>query len=127
MRGFLKYHLPAVLYAAAILVVSSIPNLKSPGIRFLATDKLAHMIEYAVLALLAFRSLNQFVGSVGIRSVVGLTFLVLAVMAVADETLQRYVPGRHSDWWDYLADVAGGSLVLVVLWWFRRVRGSPGK
>jgi VanZ family protein len=84
------------------------------------------MIEYAVLALLAFRSLNQMVGRYGTRLVVGLTFLVLGSVGVVDETLQRHIPGRHSDWRDYLADLAGGILVLVVLWWLRRIRGSPG-
>ncbi len=105
---FVKYHLPVILYGATVLALSSIPNLRSPEIRFLAGDKLAHFIEYAVFALLASRSTSH------------LALLLLAVFAVVDEVLQGFIPGRQADFWDYLADLAGGSLVLVILWLRKR-------
>jgi hypothetical protein len=85
---FLRYHLPAILYAAAILAVSCIPNLKSPEIRFLANDKVAHFLEYAVFAFLAFRSLAHLSNRSRTGTVAPLTLLLLAGFAVVDELLQ---------------------------------------
>jgi VanZ family protein len=117
---FLRYHLPAILYAAAILAVSCIPNLKSPEIRFLTKDKVAHFLEYAVLAFLTFRSLAHLSGRCRIRTVALVTLLLLAGFAVIDELLQGFIPGRHADIRDYAADLAGGSLVILLLWLSRR-------
>ena len=117
---FLKYHLPAILYAAAILSVSCIPNLKTPEIRFLAKDKVAHFLEYAIFAFLAFRSFAHLSGRKRIGTVILLTLLLLAGFAVVDELLQGFIPGRHSDILDYAADLAGGSLVAIILWLIRR-------
>jgi len=119
---FLRYHLPAVLYAVAILAVSSIPNLKTPEIRFLARDKVAHFLEYAVFAFLAFRSLAHL--GLGRRAgrVALLTLLLLAAFAVVDELLQGLIPGRQADVRDCAADLAGGSLIVFILWLSRRDR-----
>jgi VanZ family protein len=117
---FLKYHLPAILYAAAILAVSCIPNLKTPEIRFLTKDKVAHSLEYAIFAFLAFRSFAHLSGCKRSGTVTLLTLLLLAGFAVVDELLQGFIPGRHSDILDYAADLAGGSLVAIILWLIRR-------
>jgi len=122
---FLKYHLPAILYAAAILSVSCIPNLKTPEIRFLAKDKVAHFLEYAIFAFLAFRSFAHLSGRKRIGTVILLTLLLLAGFAVVDELLQGFIPGRHADIKDYAADLAGGSLVVLVLWVSRRSQTDP--
>ena len=117
---FVKYHLPVILYGATVLALSSIPNLRSPEIRFLAGDKLAHFIEYAVFALLASRSTSHLHRRVSAIAALLLALLLLAVFAVVDEVLQGFIPGRQADFWDYLADLAGGSLVLVILWLRKR-------
>ena len=117
---FLKYHLPAILYAAAILAVSCIPNLKTPEIRFLTKDKVAHFLEYAIFAFLTFRSLAHLSGRSRTGTVALLTLLLLAGFAVVDELLQGFIPGRHADIRDCAADLAGGSLVVIILWLSRR-------
>jgi VanZ family protein len=121
---FLRYHLPAILYAAAILAVSCIPNLKSPEIRFLANDKVAHFLEYAVFAFLAFRSLAHLSNRSRTGTVAPLTLLLLAGFAVVDELLQGFIPGRHTDIRDFAADLAGGALVVILLWLSRRERAG---
>lgn len=122
---FLRYHLPAILYAVAILAVSCIPNLKSPEIRFLAKDKVAHFLEYAIFAFLTFRSFDHLSGRSRIGTVALLTLLLLAGFGVIDELLQGFIPGRHADIKDYAADLAGGSLVVLVLWVSRRSQTDP--
>ena len=123
---FLKYHLPAILYAAAIIAFSCIPNLKSPEIRFLTKDKVAHFLEYAIFAFLAFRSLAHLSDRSRTRTVALMTLLLLAGFAVVDELLQGFIPGRHADFRDYAADLAGGSLVVIVLWLIRRRQAGTG-
>lgn len=117
---FLRYHLPAILYAAAILGVSCIPNLKTPEIRFLTKDKVAHFLEYAIFAFLAFRSFAYLSSPKRIGTVTLLTLLLLAGFAVVDELLQGFIPGRQSDILDCVADLTGGSLVAITLWLIRR-------
>ena len=125
MRNFLIYHLPLIVYGAAILLVSSIPHLKSPELRILAADKVAHTLEYALFALLAYRSLSN----LGKESGVNLTFILslslLAVFALLDELLQSFTPGRHPELGDYLFDLLGGVIVLVYLRWRQGRTGTP--
>jgi VanZ family protein len=125
MKSFVKYHLPAILYAVAILVIPSIAGFRTHTIRFLLTDKLAHFLEYAVFALLTYRSLTHLHQRIGERMVFLLSLLCLAVFGVVDEVIQSFIPGRRADAWDYAADLAGGLLVLILLaafQWFRPVR-----
>ncbi len=117
---FLRYHLPAILYAAAILSVSCIPNLKTPEIRFLTKDKVAHFLEYAIFAFLTFRSFAHLGGHKRTGTVALLTILLLAGFAALDELLQGLIPGRHSDILDCVADLTGGSLVVIMIWLVRR-------
>ncbi len=131
MRLFLKYHLPAILYAVLILSVSSIPSLKTPQIRFIAADKVAHFIEYAIFAFLIFRSLVHIPALLRKNLAVPTAVLFVAAFAYMDELYQRHIPGRHSDMTDYAADLAGALLILGLTWLRHRKRraqpsdGSP--
>ena len=124
MKPFLKYHLPVILYGALVLGVSSIPNLRTPEVKLLASDKIAHFLEYAFFALLAFRSTSHLVTSKSKSLPFVIALLWLAVFAVIDEVLQSFIPGRHSDWLDYVFDQAGAVAVLLLLFW-NRYRRSP--
>jgi len=117
LKKFLIYHLPLIVYAGLILGVSSLSNLRSPQIRFLAADKLAHFLEYALFALLTYRSMSRLVGGASDRTPFFVSLLVLALFAVLDETLQSFIPGRKPDLLDYVSDVTGGVLVLALLWY----------
>lgn len=109
------YHLPTIAYAAAIILVSSIPNMAAPKFKFLLFDKLAHLVEYAVFAFLAFRSISN-AGRQAIRSrAFMLSILFLSLFAVLDEFYQHFVPGRHSDVYDLVGDMVGALIVLAYL------------
>jgi len=111
----LFYHLPAMLYAALIIILSSMPNLQPPDFGVLTYDKLLHFVEYAVFAFLFYRSFSQ-LKRLNTKSIAALiTFALLLVFSVGDEFHQKFVPGRTSDIFDVLADVLGGALVILVL------------
>ena len=124
MKAFLYYHMPVILYAALILTVSSTPHLRTPEIRFLAADKVVHFIEYALFALLVYRSMLHLRPGLSAHKALWFSGLLLLVFAVLDEWVQKYTPGRHAEFLDYVADVVGGSAVLALLWWRRRCRDA---
>ncbi len=114
-RQFFVYHLPAIIYAIAILVVSSIPNLNPPAMSFEFSDKIIHFIEYAVFAFLIYRSISHINININKRQVFILCTLFLSLFALLDELHQRFVPGRHSDILDFVGDFLGAVIVLIYL------------
>jgi VanZ family protein len=122
LRKVVAYHLPLLVYAAAILWVSSMPNLKPPDVGLPAVDKLAHFAEYAILALLTYRSISHLSSQISAEMSVLWSLMFLTFFAFADETLQRFIPGRHSDVMDYLTDLLAGVVVLLVIRFWRVCR-----
>jgi VanZ family protein len=120
---FSKYHLPAILYAALIIALSSIQELPESPIRWAALDKIAHFLEYSVLALLVFRSYSQLGHKVNLTRAYLLTLLSVTLFAVLDEYYQSFVPGRTMAAGDLLMDICGAFLV-ATYWWLRRRRKS---
>ena len=113
-RNTLKQWLPFIIWVVVIFVVSSIPRLSGEefGMPF-GSDKVAHFVEYAILAFLFYR------GERGERWRMGVPAWVLViaaglVIAMIDEYHQRYIPGRDSNFVDWAADAAGiitGTLI----------------
>lgn len=102
------YWLPTLLYAAAILFMTTRPALSLPA-RHL--DKVVHFFAYAVLALSMQFSLRKSSAS---RPVVLAAVLTIAIGAL-DETFQIFSPYRTASLFDLLADAAGaiaGSLLM---------------
>jgi len=86
------------------------------------TRKIAHLLEYALLGLLAARA---FRGSPrgGLRARWFLASLALVVVyALVDEYHQAFVPSRSASIYDSLIDMAGGLAALIAVW--RRDRSS---
>jgi VanZ family protein len=83
-------------------------QLAHAGIR-----KLAHMTEYAVLALLLFRALHD--ARRPARSSAAIALALSVAWAVIDEIHQSFVPSRTAAVGDVLFDAAGAALALAVL------------
>ncbi len=124
-RNMLTYHVPVILYAGAVIAVSSVPNLKTPSVRFFAVDKLAHFIEYAMFGFLTFRSFSRLKEGIGVNLALLLSILFLSIFAVVDEYHQRFIPGRQADVADVATDLLGSVLVIVFMWLRHRRKGTP--
>jgi VanZ family protein len=96
--------LPTLLWAVAIFLVSSVPELDTAVIRLQGCDKMAHFVEYFVLGwALRYWSRDSAKFLAG-----GIAFAAL------DEFHQRYVPGREMNLWDFVADAAGVTAGFVI-------------
>lgn len=128
MAGAWSRWLPVVLWAGLISVLSSeafsgeetgallrpILEMLLPGAgpetiaaAHAAVRKLAHLVEYAVLGLLAGRALDRPErASTGIAAA---AFVLCAAYAALDETRQTFVPSRVGSPVDVAIDVAGAA------------------
>jgi VanZ family protein len=117
---------PFLVYAGLISYLSSEPSLKPP---FNIWDKLAHAVEFGILAALLWRAIGgSFLASATPRRA-ALYLAACALYAGLDEYHQSFVPGRDSSLLDVLADVTGASIIVAGLsaisWWRTRPR-PPG-
>jgi VanZ family protein len=105
---------PFFVWTILIFVVSSVPRL--PGDVFgmpTWSDKIAHFLEYLILAFLFYRGIRGERWRMGVPAwlIVLVTGLVIASV---DEYHQAFIPGRDSNVFDWTADMAGvasGTLI----------------
>jgi VanZ family protein len=103
------------------------PDISDESIRVvqLVVRKTAHMVEYGVLALLAWRAHRRpFPGDTRLwrRSEAGLALGMATLFAISDEWHQSYVPSRQGQLTDVLIDMIGATLGLLTLWSWGRYR-----
>ncbi|HET7551970.1 MAG TPA: VanZ family protein [Gemmatimonadaceae bacterium] len=114
---------PPVLWAAFILLLTSIPGSDLPHVSFLAfrdSDKLVHGTMYAVFAWLGTRTLLR--AGRPLRQAILIVMLGIALFAVLDEWHQQFIPGRSMDVFDWLADISGATIGALVAAVAPRVR-----
>ena len=89
-------------------------------------DYLSHALEYAGLAVLIARALNDGLARPVPPRRLAFTLLLCASCGAADELYQRLTPDRFSDVRDLLSDATGAALSLAELWLLQRARpGGP--
>lgn len=112
---------PLVLWAAAMLLVSSLPGTRMPQVSLWQWDKLAHFAEYTVLAILAARYF-QLVRSHPAATAALLAGLATVIFAFLDETHQLLIPNRACSWQDLAADAVGATVGVAIFAWHRHRR-----
>jgi VanZ family protein len=101
--GIVSLWLPVVAWAAVIFTLSSFPALDSGFGWDVALRKVAHVAEYAVLALLLMRAVGGAVPA----------FALAVAYAVSDEVHQHFVRGRHGNAVDVGIDALGVAIGIV--------------
>lgn len=117
LKRFFTYQFPVILWGIVILIVSSIPRLVQPFPSITFADKLAHTAEYGIFAYLMSRALF-FTTTFQFRlvRVLLLTFIFCAIFGAGDEIHQLFIPGRTESISDFIADLTGSILVLIVFY-----------
>ena len=112
-----------ILYVATIFVVSTRPNLTSPGPDFEYKDKVAHVTEYFLLGTPLFWGIGWTVSRTSTALLFFFLFSVGVSIGAIDEMVQGYIPGRITDIFDWLADavgVASGVGLAMIVSLYRR-------
>jgi len=102
-----------VAWAGLLYYLSDQPALHVPPL-FPGQDKLFHAAVYAVLGILVTGTLRPERGS-GSRRQVWLAAALVAGYGILDEFHQSFVPGRSAEFFDVVADVAGGLLGIAIM------------
>jgi VanZ family protein len=146
LRSLVRYWLPVLVWMGVIFATSSdrmsyqhSSRIVGPLVRWLSPHlsdeayhgvvvcvrKYAHLVGYAVLALLLWRAWRKpsQPGSTPWRwSDAGLVLTLVVLYAVSDEIHQTFVPSRVASVRDVLLDTTGAALALLCLWAVNRWR-----
>jgi VanZ family protein len=114
MKLFFTHWLPWILYAGLIFYVSS-QQLPEVPVKLPDIDKAAHVVEYGLFALLAFRALSTINNKPIRRHFIFVVLIISVLYAFSDEWHQLYVPGRQMDPLDFLYDSLGAIIVSILL------------
>lgn len=100
-----------MLWAAFILLLTSVPGADIPRVSFLSfhsLDKLVHGTMYAIFAWLATHSLVR--AGRPLRQAIFVVLMGIAIFGALDEWHQQFIPGRSMDLFDWTADLSGALI-----------------
>ena len=103
---FVEFWLPVYLYAAIIFMLSSMPQIPIP-FAFKFSDKIEHIIEYAIFGYLLIRAFRNSSFKLTLAQMRFLIILIGFIYGITDEIHQYFVPGRATSTLDIFADGAG--------------------
>lgn len=109
-----KWLIPTLFYGLFIFLMS---GRSYPGVQLSFDSGYFHPIEYFTFGLLVGRCFYWVIDEKGLAGFVWRVILVGAVFGFLDELHQGFVPGRDASYIDFILDMAGilVSLVIVVL------------
>ena len=123
--SIIRYQAPAFLWALIIFLASSIPAARIPWSFFRTLDKIIHAAIFLILGILVYRALtSENDHHIFSYKKVLLMFGIVICYGILDEIYQGFIPGRSVDFYDMLADTAGG--LLAGLFVFLKGRRAPG-
>ena len=126
MKQVLTHWLPVLVWLGLILALSSVPAQSLSGgggpiWSFVLRYSLAHIVEYAVLALLLCRLLASYPAFRGWPALC-LALALSVCFGAFDELYQSFTDGRHSMIADVGLDAVGALLGLLVWFCVTRIR-----
>ena len=113
--------IPLIVYWIFLFIGTSLPSDHLSSVLDLS-DKLKHFIAYFVLAFLL--SLNFFFQEKweGIAKYYLLyTLMICTIYGGLDELHQNLVPNRSAEFYDWLADILGSSLGVLLSYFFLKI------
>ncbi len=119
MGRFIKFGLPACLWAILIFALSSLPRVSPPPeVRIL--DKIYHFVEFFIFGYLLVRAFLNISAQGKEHKAIAVATALGIFWGISDEIHQAYVPGRDASALDVLADVLGVLTVAALVWWRRK-------
>jgi VanZ family protein len=115
MKTIVKRWTPAILYACFILSLSSIPSQKLKSPIFAHYDKILHTLLYAGAYLAFYFSIRKPI----------FTLALVLCFAAFDEYYQSFIPGRHCNFYDWIADSIGATTAMISCLIYARYKNHP--
>ena len=110
----LLVYLPLIFYWILLFTLTTLPSQSIPAVG--VNDKLEHMLAYFGLSFLLYLTLLFQKKSIMLKKYAMLfTLLIVVFYGVLDEVHQLLIPGRSCELLDFLADMLGGILGIVLL------------
>ena len=103
--------LPPLLWAAFILILTSIPGSHLPVPPSRNFDKIVHLAIYGVLGWLTARAWPS--GS-RVTAAALVVVLLISCFGALDEWHQQFIPQRSMDLLDWTADTAGATIGVLL-------------
>ena len=103
--------LPPTLWAALILILTSIPGSHIPVPPFRNLDKIVHLTIYGVLGWLTARA---WMNGSRITAVAVLALVAISLFGAMDEWHQQFIPQRSMDLLDWAADTTGATAGILL-------------
>lgn len=97
-----------------MIAVSSIEDLRIVPLKMSNADKVMHVLEYAVWAVLFLLMMKQEKRLQNLSRTYAGLFFFGATLALLDEIHQGFIKGRECDLVDFIADVSGLALVILI-------------
>ena len=123
MARFVRYQLPAYLWALLIFLSSAMPtkSFELFGINYPWASKVVHVLFYFFLCFFLNRAFrHQQMSPFLARFSLPVGIVLCLLFGAADEVHQMYVASRHPRVTDVLLDLAGASLMAATLWIWER-------
>jgi len=123
MKTWVYYWGPVCGYAGLIFYLSSQPHPEAslPSFVTLFSDKVLHVLEYAVLGGLCYRAFRWGAAASWEGWAIPLAVSVTTLYGLSDEVHQAFVPFRESSGLDWLADGIGAMLGAAVIHYMPRL------
>jgi len=118
--GLLQVWFPLAAYMGLIFFMSSRHDVPTLPL-FTAGDKAAHLVEYAILALLWVRALKHRWPDIDEKRLFAAAVLCTGLYGISDEVHQYFVPGRNADPYDVVMDIIGAVAGSRLALWFMGV------
>lgn len=119
MKRFFKYHFPFITWLLIIFIQSSFPAIELPKVEFISADKLIHMGVYGLLTALCYVSLiHSEKQNIFSSKPILWSFIICTVYGASDEIHQYFVPNRSAEVQDWLADVGGVIMMILIIRYF---------
>jgi VanZ family protein len=108
-KKVLLVYLPLIIYWLIIFTLTTVPT-EAPQL-FDFQDKVEHFLAYFVLGSLLTLTLHfQNKISIFVRRTFIIALILIFFYGALDEIHQYFIPGRDCDFFDWLADIFGGSV-----------------
>ncbi len=113
--------MPAIIWALILAFLMLLPQESFPESKLLSYDKLAHIGVFALFSgLLLFGALKtNFLGKTK-TSLIAWSLTISIVYSAGLEFLQNFSPGRSTDLYDLIANVAGAIFGVLVFYIFNK-------